>query len=508
MDDLELIRRFAAEDGEPDAGARERVAALVDRGIVARMPADGRLAAAHPRRSRARRIVLLATAATAVLVLGVALAVSRQAVHEFSSPPVASAAEVAANVRMALSRIHTLRGEQTAYFKLVKGPPKSEWRPDWTTDDWWARARIYSDAELKALSASGRYENSSGHSPPEQVVVTADGRWRKEVAENAIPPLINQQIVADEATGVMKWYSGGELDVIRDRSLGSPDQNTGVALMVVFLQPANLAAMAHGRIGETTVDGRPALTVSCAVAPQPITGLDIGSHLFDTIEYTVDRATWLVVRESHLLRGQVVFEVRLTKMRIDEPVGDAQFTPFWPKGTTVKVTSEHFRRVPFGAAAHVFAAPPLAPGALPEGFRPFAAAVTARARFTYWTPTGYKPDYWPASRDVTQLSYRSGLLRFLVTTRTQPAGGPAPADPFVADPFVTTTAGDDVMHTGQLETVQLTGGAWSGVTAHLVMPVLGVPHLWAWHEGTLITVAGDLTRSELLSVANSLQPLE
>ncbi len=113
-----------------------------------------------------------------------------------------------------------------------------------------------------------------------------------------------------------------------------------------------------------------------------------------------------------------------------------------------------------------------------------------------------------ANRDVTQLSYRSGLLQFLVTTRKQPPGGPPPADPFAADPFVTTSARDDVMHTGQLETVQLTGGAWSGVTVHLVMPVLGVPHLWAWHDGTLITGAGDLTRNELLSVANALQPLK
>jgi len=461
---------------------------------------------AYPRRGHTRRLVLLAAAA-AVLVLGVALVVSRQSVHELSSPPVASAAEVAANVRMALSRIHTLRAVQTQDYKLVKGPPKSEWRRDWTTADWWARAHIYSEAELKALVASGQYEGSATRSS-DQIVVTADGRWRLDV------PV--QQTVVNEATGVEKSYSGGELDVIRDMSLGSPDQNSGlvlmnagVDLMLSFIEPSNLAAMAHGRVGETTVDGRPALTVSCPIAPQPIAGLDIGSHLFDTVEYTVDRATWLVVRTSYLLRGQVVQEYGLTKIRIDEPVADAQVKPSWPEGTKVKVASWHFRRVSFGDVAHVFAASPLAPGALPEGFRPFAAAVAKSAKFSYWTYThGYQPDYWPPSRDVTQLSYRLGLLQFVVTTREQSPGGPLPADPLVADPFVTETAGDDAMHTGQVETVQLTGGAWSGVTAHLVMPVLGEPHLWAWHDGTLVTVGGDLTRRELLSVANSLEPME
>lgn len=328
------------------------------------------------------------------------------------------------------------------------------------------------------------------------------------VAEQAVPPMIDQTIVADEATGVMKWYSSAQLDVIRDRSLGPPDQSDDVELMVRFIGPADLAAMARGSVRETTVDGRPALTVSCAVVPQPIKGLNVDAHLFDTVEYTVDRATWLVVRTSYLLRGQVVQEYGLAKIRIDEPVADTEFSPSWPDGTTVKATSERFRRVAFGEAAHVFAAPPLAPRTLPEGFRPFAAAVASSSRFTYWTPQGYEAHYWPASWDVTQLGYRAGLLRLVVTTRQQPPGGPLPEDPLVADPFVTEAAGDDVLHTGQVETVRLTGGAWSGVTARLVIPVLGEPHLWAWHDGRLITVGGDLTRSELLQVANSLEPME
>ena len=40
------------------------------------------------------------------------------------------------------------------------------------------------------------------------------------------------------------------------------------------------------------------------------------------------------------------------------------------------------------------------------------------------------------------------------------------------------------------------------------MPALNTPHLWAYKDDRLITVSGDLTRAQLLTVANSLQPLE
>jgi hypothetical protein len=211
-----------------------------------------------------------------------------------------------------------------------------------------------------------------------------------------------------------------------------------------------------------------------------------------------------------------VQETSLSNVRVNEPLSDAEFELSPPKGTRTQLVTKsevlpllHFRRVSFGEAAHVFSTPPLEPGALPQGFSPFAAAVADKASFMYWTYTdGYQPHYWSPSRDVTQLSYRAGFLRFVVTTREQAAGGPLPADLFVADPFVTATAGDDIAHIGgKLETVRLSGGAWRGVTAYVVTPLLVPPHLWAWHDGTLVTVGGDLTRDELLSVANSFRPM-
>lgn len=513
MTDLEHLLQEHGAPPEHAPGFEDRLwtATAADAWRGEEVAVDGAAATPVTPFPRRRRIRLLASlaAAAAVAALAVGIAVSRHAVLELGSPPVASAAEVAANVRAALADIRTLSVESTWSARDVVGPPRSQWRQDWTTADWWSRAVI--EPALHSI-------------PIGRILTTADGRWRADHPIGAEPPVIVDQYAADQATGVIKYYSPGDrMYVTKGTSLGSPDSwmggyATDWSVDVSFMQPANLQAMGHGRVGEATYEGRPALTVSCAIAPVPIEGLYMGEHLFDTVEYTVDRETWLVVRWSRLLRGQVVQQTSLSDVRVNEPLSDAAFQLSPPKGTQIQLVTKsalppltllHFRRVSFGEAARTFSTPPLEPGALPQGFSPFAAAVADEARFMIWTYTdGYQPHYWPPSRDVTQLGYRSGFLRLLVTTREQAAGGPLPADLFAADPFVTATAGDDQAHKGgKLETVKLSGGAWRGVTAYVVTPLLVPPHLWAWHDGTLVTVDGDLTRDELLGVANSLQPM-
>lgn len=520
MTDLErlLLDHGSPPDHEPDFEARlwTAVAATGEpHADDAGVDAPEALAPAHQRRRQRTRYVALLAAAGAAAALIVGVAVSRHAVREYRHPAIASAAEVAANVRTALSSIRTLRAEYTEYYKVVKGPPESTWQRDWTTADWWARARIYSDAELKAGSIGGGYEGSSPFSPTEQIVATADGRWRKDVPPGDGPSVVDQY-TGDDAAGVSKYYSPpyGPLTVARGVSLGLPDyvvSEGAFPLYLHFSRAQTPAAMSHVDVRETTCDGRPSLTVSWAIAPVPIEGLNMDAHLFDTVELTVDRETWLIVRTSLLLRGQVVQETRITNIRVNEPVSDAQLEPTCPDGTKTKEENLHFRRVSFGEAAHAFSTRPLEPRVLPDEFHRFAAAVAARAKFTYWVQAvtdAKQAHYWPPSREVTQLGYRAGLLQFVVTTRAQPSGGPLPADLFEADPLVMTTVADDPAASGKLETVKLSGGAWHGVTAYVVIPLLYTPHLWAWHDGKLITVAGDLTRSELLSVANSLQPME
>jgi hypothetical protein len=528
--DLEgLLREHAGAPGHgPDFETRlwAKIAAEAAPAAVAAAPADAAPAAelgtaaqqrvsAPARRHHLRRVLLAAAAVAAAAALTLGIVASHHSVQPFLYPDPASAAEVAANVRTALSSIRTLRATEQSYFKVVKGPPESQWKDGWTTADWWKRARIYSDEEFKSLGM----ENGSPYFAREQIVAKADGRWRKDAPEGHEPSDPVDQSSDDQATGVSQIYwPGMALHVIKNTSLGAPDDGSKtpsgighVQSPLQFIGPATLALMARGTMEEATYEGRPALTISCAIPPRPLRSVNMEAHYFDAVEYTIDRETWLIVRTRYLLRDEVVWQSRLTDIRVNVPVADTELVPSCPPRTTVREASEGFRRVSFAEAPGACSTSPLAPTSLPQGFQPFAAAVAKRATFDYWTDGGGKKSaFWPASSDVVQLAYRAGFMSCIVTTRTQPLGAHRPTAKPASDPFVRDldTAEDSYAFSGGARRVRLTGGAWRGVTAYVVTPLLESPHLWAWHDSVLVTIGGDLTRDQLLAAANSLEPLD
>jgi hypothetical protein len=78
-------------------------------------------------------------------------------------------------------------------------------------------------------------------------------------------------------------------------------------------------------------------------------------------------------------------------------------------------------------------------------------------------------------------------------------------DPLLADPFERWPAIG--LAAGEAKTVTLHDGALAGERAKVSMPVSGVPHLWVFHDGLMVTIGGDLTEGQLLAVAESLAPL-
>jgi hypothetical protein len=50
----------------------------------------------------------------------------------------------------------------------------------------------------------------------------------------------------------------------------------------------------------------------------------------------------------------------------------------------------------------------------------------------------------------------------------------------------------------------LTTGALAGAAAEVVVSARAAPHLWALADGLVVTVGGDLDRTELTRVADSL----
>jgi hypothetical protein len=70
-----------------------------------------------------------------------------------------------------------------------------------------------------------------------------------------------------------------------------------------------------------------------------------------------------------------------------------------------------------------------------------------------------------------------------------------------ADPLAT---GEGIVD--RPEQVVLSRGALSGVEANVLVVPRNIPHLWALTDDLVVTVAGDLSREELIRVAESLEP--
>jgi hypothetical protein len=132
---------------------------------------------------------------------------------------------------------------------------------------------------------------------------------------------------------------------------------------------------------------------------------------------------------------------------------------------------------------------PLVPAWTPDGYKLAEVAVAREAG-----PTGKEAGN-PPSRMVVSLSYRRGIDQFLVTTRL--ASGPAER---WSDPLATGEGFVD-----ESESVAVRDGALAGETAELVVVPRGIPHLWALTDRLVVTVGGDLSRAELVRVAESLR---
>ncbi len=526
MTDLEKTLRELGGAPAHAPGFEQRLWAGIDA-----VDAEGAasVSGAATRTRRFSRRWFLVAAAVAVAALGVIALTSRHTVQQLTHPPVASAAEVVANVRKALSTFTTVRATIITLMTEVDGPAKM--KPGWTSADWFRRAHVDGPA------AAGW--------PPSIIIATADGRLRR--TRSAIPmgwstsarpdgsikverqylpglkftrdvPPVNVD-TQDDAAGVMGWYSPGytfdnggwgaeQATLTTETPLGPPDtQGQGASWMGAEGFPLSaLSTLARGTVSYTTYQGRPALLVSSKMVPGPAVQDARGEIMFygqfDELRITVDQATWFPVRFTTLLHGRVLWDDRLTHLRLGVPVSDSQFRPVFPKGATVRGGSDGFRRMTEAQVARAFTYVPLAPGTLPSGFTYFQAAAARTAPFFVITGAGSAgSEHWIPSHDVTELQYRSGFLTMTVSCRRE-AGM---HDPLLADPFASDPSQGGAPNAR--ETVVIHGGALDGVTAMLAMPPAGVPHLWAFHDGLMITVAGDLTRDQLLQVAGSLQPM-
>ena len=103
----------------------------------------------------------------------------------------------------------------------------------------------------------------------------------------------------------------------------------------------------------------------------------------------------------------------------------------------------------------------------------------------------------PTYTDVVALVYRNGFDSFTVTTR-RAAPGSGAVD--WQNPLLQGTSLPD-----RSEVTAVKEGALAGAEVHVGIFPLVWPHVWAKQGDLVVTIAGDLTRAQLLEVTKSLQ---
>jgi hypothetical protein len=349
-------------------------------------------------------------------------------------------------------------------------------------------------AEVKAQvrSALASMRNLSGE-------LFADGkRWRFTLtAEGDVRlsgPGPDEEISYDAEAGVVRSaqqsasLGGGPFFYAERRGVapGPPDHGPPTWLLPRGLGAYVRALLAADdtRVREVRYEGRPVWRVDVETVPNAIVPELSG----DSLEITVDRQTGIPVRVLERKGGELLRELRIGELRVDAELPPGTFRPAFPDGAEVMRSDDGFRRVEVAEVAGVVGYEPLVPAWVPAGYELAEAAVARRSG-----PTGTEAGN-PPSRMVVSLSYRRGLDQFLVTTRLARRG----------------ETWDDPLATGEgfvdePELVPIAAGALRGVEAELVLTARGIPHVWARTGSLVISVGGDLSRDELVRVAESLR---
>ena len=241
-----------------------------------------------------------------------------------------------------------------------------------------------------------------------------------------------------------------------------------------------LAASREPRVQDVTYHGHPAWRLDVRVEPNSLEP-DI-----DRITVTVDKRSGFPVHVVSSLRGRFRSELTLTELVVDKPLGVGEFTVRFPANPEILRTDAGFTHDGLQHAAAVVGYRPLVPRTIPAGFR---LAIVAVARKTSTTGPGGSN---PPSRNVVSLAYRRGLDQFTVTTRLRTEG-------LWRDPF----AVEGLALPG--EHVRLAGGAFGGARAAVVLDPRTIPHIWAVTDRLVLTISGDLTRAQLLAVADGVR---
>jgi hypothetical protein len=407
-----------------------------------RIAADQAAATHRARRRLALRIGAAAfAAAAAIAVLAVGLP-GTGGTPRIAGPGVASAAVVKSRLRQALATMRNLSG-----VLIASGPAQG------TAARWRFVLDAAGDVRLAGPAAGDvlTYDAATGTARSAQHSASLGGSTLFYAERHGVAP-------------------------------GPPDQGPPTWILPEeFAAYVRAALAAHDpAVRVVTYDGRPAWRLEVAIVPSTIAPELSGDHF----EITVDRETGMPVQVVERKHGSRLRELRIERLAVNRALAPDTFRLAFPRGADVMRSDDGFRHVDIEQAAAIVGYRPLTPSWIPAGYRLAQVAVARDS-----APAGDGGN--PPSRRVVSLSYRRGLDQFLVTTRLRGTGD-------WRDPLASPQGFVD-----HPRTVTLTG-ALAGTDARVVLSPQTTPHLWALTDRLVVTVSGDLSRTELTRVADSL----
>lgn len=295
-----------------------------------------------------------------------------------------------------------------------------------------------------------------------------------------------------EATGSRTMYQGGDkgtqsqLLTQTDLPLGPPDgpevsHPMGTLSRDLGAAVRAIAAERPGEVRKTVWNQRPALEHTASIG---------GGDYFETQDLTVDVETGITLQVKQTKADGTVVRTLVVDDIKEESADGAQLSPALPDAATAAPESKSFKSATLAQVAKAVPYRPLVPLWAPKGYYLAKVAYAPEvATVAYQTN--------PAYADVVALVYRNGFDSFTVTTRR---AAPWSAPTSWTNPFLQGNPLEDLSTVDHVK-----AGVLAGDDLHVgIYPVVW-PHVWAQHGDLVVTIAGDLTREQLLQITESLQ---
>ena len=284
----------------------------------------------------------------------------------------------------------------------------------------------------------------------------------------------------------------------------------------------------EARFTTSELDGRAVWVLSAeAVEEDWSSGVGI-EPVAVPVTITIDAATRLPLRlESASLPGRVVGEVATFDLHpLSEAPARDRFTLQRPDDPGTHITDashdlgggdQGFLDLPFGddtAIRELTSGMAAFPLWLPRGFSLSSGTFKDEESALDFRPRSDAPVTW-VQRTIVSLCFRRGYDQVFVSMRVDPrlyssttrGTGKDWVRTDTSDPFVRSMQPEvAALWASDTDDVGLTSGWFAGATAHVVAEPDHWPHLWAGKGPYIACVAGDLTKGQMVRIAESLGP--